>query len=304
MSKLVWLVALFQQCSKCVTTPIFSSNTPSFATSSRVKYFCWFFCFAVQFLFHDQNRKMRASFVCVATALLAVSHGHGFRSELCHDLRSSQHAFRQWCWKNDNDGHEKEQYQFNSSQLTLTRQTNSPYPWSYDPFCVFSKSLEIDICAWTDAHFANGRGISIIATPESATAVAMNKIFRDPDLAKTANGVFTPPYEIRQLPGRGLGLIANRTVKRGEKIFAHTPIVVAQAISETGLYEEDLFELHRIAVERLPKRSRDLFLALHGHFGGDPIYDRFGTNAFNVFDFAAIFPETAVCSLLIKPFSY
>lgn len=36
------------------------------------------------------------------------------------------------------------------------------------------------------------------------------------------------------------------------------------------------------------------FLALHGHFGGDPVYDRFSTNAFNVFNFAAICPETAV----------
>jgi hypothetical protein len=246
---------------------------------------------------------MRVS-LYVTTTHLAIAYGHGFHSELCHDLHSSQHAFRQWCGKNEKDELDKEPYQLTYSQQVLTPQVDSPYPWSFRPSCVFSKSLEINICAWTDTHFANGRGISIIATPESATAVAMNKIFRDRGLAKTANSIFTPPYEIRPLAGRGLGLIANQTVQRGEKIFAHTPIVIAQAISETGLDEEDLYKLHRLAVERLPERSRKLFLALHGHFGGDPVYDRFSTNAFNVFDFAAIFPETAVCYLEIISCSF
>jgi hypothetical protein len=240
---------------------------------------------------------MKVSFVCVSITFLvlfAVYHGQGFHGDLCHNLRSSQHAFRQWCLKNENDGHNKQDQITSSSQQILTSQTQSPYSWSYDPMCIFSKSLEIDICVWTDMQFADGRGISIIATPESATAVAMNKIFRDPYLAKTANSIFTPPYEIRHLLGRGFGLIANRTVQCGEQIFAHTPVLVAQAISETGLDDDDLFKLHRSAIKRLPERTRDLFLALHGHFGGDPIYDKFSTNAFNVFDFAAIFPETAV----------
>lgn len=105
-------------------------------------------------------------------------------------------------------------------------------------------------------------------------------MFRDSQLARTANSVFGPPYEMRQLPGRGFGLIVNRTVQRGERIFAHTPILIAQAITETGLEKDEQSRLHKIAVERLPERSRDLFMALHGHFGGDPVYDRFSTNAF------------------------
>src|ERR1700712_766403 len=102
---------------------------------------------------------MKASFVCVSIpfpALFAVCHGQGFRSDLCHNLRSSQHAFRQWCLKNENEGHDKNQNQItSSSQWILTSQNHPPYPWSYDPTCVFSKNLEIDICAWTDVKFAN-----------------------------------------------------------------------------------------------------------------------------------------------------
>lgn len=244
---------------------------------------------------------MKTSFACVSIVfptLLWTCHGYELRSDLCNNLHSPQHSFRQWCLRNENDGHRKTEEGVTSfSQQILTGHTESPHPWSYNPECIFSKTLEVDMCAWTDTNFANGRGISIIATPDSAAAIAENKIFHDPELAKTANSEFEPPFEMRQLPGRGFGLIANRTVQRGEKIFAHTPILIAQAITETGLELEDLFRLHRVAVERLPERSRELFMALHGHFGGDPVYARFGTNAFNVFDFAAMFPETAVCIL-------
>lgn len=240
---------------------------------------------------------MKVRFVCVNVAFLAlitICHGQYFGSNLCHNIGSSQHVLRQWCLKNENDGHMNQEQITSASQQILTSQSQSPYPWSYDPVCIFSKRLDINICAWTDVRFANARGISIIATPESATAVATNKIFRDQDLAKTANSIFTPPYGIRELPGRGFGLIANYTVKRGEKIFAHTPVLIVQAISESALDEDDLFQLHHVAIERLPVRTRNLFMALHGHFGGDPIFDRFSTNAFNVYDFAAVFPETAV----------
>lgn len=245
------------------------------------------------------THKMKISLACVSIvfpSLCSICHGHELHSDLCTNLRSSQHVFRQWCFENENDRLSKNEKGITwSSQRVRTSQTQSPHSWSYNPECIHSQSLEVEICVWTDTNFANGRGISVIATPESAAAVAKNKIFRDSQLARTANSVFGPPYEMRQLPGRGFGLIANRTVQRGERIFAHTPILIAQAITETGLEKDELFRLHRIAVERLPERSRDLFMALHGHFGGDPVYDRFSTNAFNVFDFAAMFPETAVC---------
>ncbi|QDS67957.1 hypothetical protein FKW77_008975 [Venturia effusa] len=234
-------------------------------------------------------------FSVVCSCLFLTSHARETGSDICSNLGSSEYIFRQLCLRNRSDQprDNKEKAIASSSQQFLQSRVQSPHPWSYDPECIFSKSLQIDICVWTDINFAAGRGISIIATPDSATAVAKNKIFYDPDLASTANSIFEPPYEIRQLPGRGFGLIANRTVHRGDKIFVHTPILIAQAITETGLEEEELFRLHRVAVERLPEGSRQLFMALHGHFGGDLVYDRFSTNAFNVFDFAAIFPETA-----------
>lgn len=79
------------------------------------------------------------------------------------------------------------------------------------------------------------------------------------------------------------------------KIFAHTPVLTAQ-ISTESLPDEELFLLHRTAVERLPDATREKFLELHGHFGGDGVYDRFQTNGFRIFDYAGVFPETSVSS--------
>lgn len=38
----------------------------------------------------------------------------------------------------------------------------------------------------------------------------------NPELDQTANSVLTPPYEMQQLLGRGFGLLANRSIQRGE----------------------------------------------------------------------------------------
>ena len=53
-------------------------------------------------------------------------------------------------------------------------------------------------------------------------------------------------------------------------------------MNATDLSDEDRLELQRLAVDKLPPKSRDLFLELHGHFGGDKVNDIINTNAFDI----------------------
>jgi hypothetical protein len=76
--------------------------------------------------------------------------------------------------------------------------------------------------------------------------------------------------------------------------MAHTPVVAVQAVIEDFVSQEELWKLFRVGIERLPGRTRDLFNALQGDAGGDEVYDRFSTNAFELYDYGAVFPETAV----------
>jgi hypothetical protein len=43
---------------------------------------------------------------------------------------------------------------------------NKPNIWTHEPFCVESPEANNGFCVYTNAHFANGRGISIVATPK------------------------------------------------------------------------------------------------------------------------------------------
>ncbi|TID17429.1 SET domain-containing protein 5 [Venturia nashicola] len=240
--------------------------------------------------------KIRFAHINLALpSLWVICNAHGHRSDSCSNIHSPQHPLRQSCPRTENNSQRKnDKHLPSSSQQLLTGQETSSQLWSYTPECMYCSGLGTNMCVYTSKTFKSNRGISIIATPKSASSVAENAVFHHLLLSTTAIGVFESPYEMRPIPGRGFGLVANRTVQRGEKIFEDTPILIAQPIAEKdGLTEEELYRLYRVAVERLPKKSQELVMGLHGHFGGDAVYDRFSTNAFNVFDFAALFPETS-----------
>jgi hypothetical protein len=80
--------------------------------------------------------------------------------------------------------------------------------------------------------------------------------------------------------------------------MAHTPVIAVQAVLEDVMPKQELWRLFRVGIERLPQPTRSMFNALQGDAGGDEIYDRFTTNAFELYDYGAVFPETAVSSIL------
>jgi hypothetical protein len=118
-----------------------------------------------------------------------------------------------------------------------------------------------------------------------------------------------PPWEIREISGRGNGLFATRTLHRGDLILVDTPV---------GVYHSDAFPSDytlscvylRMAFEQLPKPTQDLILNMATHNQGDPIVERINTNAF-AGDFEGaphflFYPETAVigwslCKLCADP---
>lgn len=197
------------------------------------------------------------------------------------------------------------------------------HTWTYDPICLLHSDPEsgadTNICVFTDAAFKNGRGISLIATPESAEQVARHAAFHDsrpsalPRLVSSSSPPphdeqqpLTPAFEVTALPGRGLGLLATRRIERGETLFSHSPVLIMQAFVETVLPERHLDFLFQQAVQNLPDETRLLYMGLMGHFEEhgedvDEVRDRFETNAFNLFDFAGVFPETSRLNHACRP---
>lgn len=204
---------------------------------------------------------------------------------------------------------------------TLDLPINNHPIWSRTPTCIKHVDHSSTFCVYTSDTFASGRGISLFTTPEDAQRLVDLPAFVTPEeILRSANNDTDPPFEAKALPGRGIGLIANRELRRGDIIFSHTPVlVVSEDVFEVfHEHESDRDIFLNEAVERLPTSSRDSFMALHGHFGGDHVMDAINTNSFavNFFegtgslfqaeediedtDYTIVVPEVSVSLLIIR----
>ncbi|KAH8811514.1 hypothetical protein F5884DRAFT_278761 [Xylogone sp. PMI_703] len=169
-------------------------------------------------------------------------------------------------------------------------------PWTYEPKCVEDEESFETFCVYTNASFANGRGISFFTTPAIARKVLELPAFTQRGLHDNVNVFDNPPWEVKFVSGRGNGLFATRTLHRGDLIISTTPV---------GIYMSDAFfpdfpleyqHLH-VSFDQLPKATQDIFMDSAANYEGDPLMERINTNAFSG-DFEGsphflMYPETA-----------
>lgn len=169
-------------------------------------------------------------------------------------------------------------------------------PWTKKPLCIRAGTVAATdgelttdtYCAYTKADFAGGRGITVLTTPNVAKEMEGYPAFADPavtaDMNDLVGGEFgPPPYERRAFPGKGVGLVANRTIVRGERIMQETPTLVYNRDMFTWFADQYRLSLSWHGVYRLPDETRDELLALHKHHGGDEVDDLMRTNAFGAY---------------------
>jgi hypothetical protein len=177
----------------------------------------------------------------------------------------------------------------------------SPYaPWTHKKQCLEDDENYQEYCVYTNANFANGRGISFFTTRSITKQVESLPAFVQQGVHDNTNKFDDPPWEVRNVPGRGNGLFATRTLHRGDEIIAATPV---------GVYHQDAFipdrpigyEYLRKTFDQLPNATREIILRTAANNQGDPIMERINTNAFlGEFEGAPHFlfyPETAVGSI-------
>jgi hypothetical protein len=193
----------------------------------------------------------------------------------------------------------KECEYFGNDFLSPISAVNSSYPWTAQS----CRSSTESFCVFSSQDFAGGRGISILTTPDRAKNFQQLPAFVNAGALPGVNEQPSPPFEERELPGRGRGLIANKTLHRGDRIFAHTPILMFDGDSYEDLEKKEWLELEHIAVNNLPPKTKTLFSELYGRPVTDPVSDRIDTNAFQLrledTTYYAVFPEIAVSTCLI-----
>ena len=173
-----------------------------------------------------------------------------------------------------------------------TLDTEDWAPWTTKPQCLTRKS-EVDnenktFCIFSKKDFAEGRGIVFITTPEVAADVAKKPAFAKPETILGMNDLVNPPwgpppYEKIRIPLRGFGMIANRTIFRGERIMQETPSYIYNRDIFGVFEDEDRVPWQWNAAYQLPEETRVELMALHKQHGGDEIDDLMRTNAFGAY---------------------
>lgn len=147
--------------------------------------------------------------------------------------------------------------------------SSGQHPWTHSSPCFRDFESDQELCVFTDTNFADGRGISLVTTTERANYLASNPAFTEPETLHGLNQdlVWTTPakYEVRPVPGKGMGVVATALIRRGELIMANTASYMIDYAVFNGLSPEEYTHLQAHAVDHLPAAHRAAILDLSPH---------------------------------------
>ncbi|KAF4807034.1 SET domain-containing protein 5 [Colletotrichum siamense] len=153
-----------------------------------------------------------------------------------------------------------------------TRQ-NEPLGWTGPQGCAGN------YCLYANRGFAAGRGVVIISTRENVQKLkdmeAKFQIADDPSASK-------PSFCVTEVDGKGLGMVANKSLARGDTVMLKTPVLIAHRAFIERTPPAEQHPLLDSVARLLPTSTRETFLGQMGHFGGHKVVDIMQTNSFQM----------------------
>ncbi|KAI1501958.1 hypothetical protein F5X99DRAFT_408577 [Biscogniauxia marginata] len=131
-------------------------------------------------------------------------------------------------------------------------------------------------CVNETCVFANdeiGGGIVLVTNNYYAQLAKSFPRVSEPDSAAS------PPFYAAEVPGKGVGLVANRTIHKGEILMVKTPSLMAQAGPIARMEEGTRDMLYDLAIGKLPAPRRDEFM----NQMGEGVHGKVDTNCFQLF---------------------
>lgn len=108
-------------------------------------------------------------------------------------------------------------------------------------------------------------------------------------------------YKITDIPGKGKGVVATRSIKPGELILSEPPLFTTETLQNPATFEQDLGKI----VKGLPKDGQRAFLSLHNNNPGpQPFSNIVRSNGYPLgpnSDVGAIFPLVARLNHACRP---
>lgn len=152
------------------------------------------------------------------------------------------------------------------STLPSCRLDEAPAGWTGPYSCLG------EYCIYANRDYSNGRGMVVITTTQDLSIV------KDIEPAeRSGEGLF----HVEKIPGKDLGVVADRRLNRGDDVMSRSPVFLAHKtfLEKPSEKQQNLLDQ---AVNHLPSRTRRLFLNQMGHFGGHGVSDILFTNTFQL----------------------
>ncbi|KAK2066535.1 hypothetical protein P8C59_000342 [Phyllachora maydis] len=151
----------------------------------------------------------------------------------------------------------------------ITGDAHEEHPWTHSTPCVLGSTGE-ELCVFADADFAQGRGIALVTTRERANYLATKSAFTDPQSVSRLNQedlVVNIPhkYEVSEVKGKGMGMVATDFIWRGEQILVNTASLMVDYRAFESLEDDEHKELQARAADALPEAHRAALLRLSTH---------------------------------------
>ncbi|KAK1829921.1 SET domain-containing protein 5 [Podospora conica] len=131
-------------------------------------------------------------------------------------------------------------------------------------------------CTYVNRHL-NG-GLVLISVESNIPIIDQFPVYpTSSPSASSSSG--EAPFYAAQIPGKGIGLIARRTIRRNEIIMRNTPALLIQFGPHVDLPPAQRDDLYAKALRLLPAPRRREFMLQHG----DDVYDKVDKNSFRLF---------------------
>lgn len=144
---------------------------------------------------------------------------------------------------------------------------------------------EGEFCLYSNWGFAGGRGISLITTEVNYQRVkAVGSLLQEYDVSFD-HDLTKLPFHVAHIEGKGDGLLANATLRRGDPIMGHTPVLLVHRAFKEDLSPGRQQALLDAAVDALPPPTAKLLLNQAAHDlsqQGHRVAAILDTNAFQV----------------------
>lgn len=136
-------------------------------------------------------------------------------------------------------------------------------------------------CLFANQQFAGGQGIAFISTRENFERI--KEIVERSSASHEGGTVLLPePFHSAQIKGKGMGLVADKPLRRGARLMSMPPVFIAHRNFLERVPPDYQGPLLDLAVDLLPPSTRAVFLSQMTRFAGNRAADIMATNSFQM----------------------